>query len=193
MKRRIDNDRIMDAAVVCFSKNGYKKTTLEDIAGELGISASSMYAYTQSKRDLYEQAVRYVLLRWQNRVRQAVAAASTPRDRLLTLMRTALLYLGGDADFCALLKNDPSIFPMFPAVDPYEEINGASVTMLERILAEGVESGDFRAMDTRAAAEVVFSIYKSFIIHTYVQGEPEYLERYMDSTIDLIVNGIYLK
>ncbi len=193
MKKRIEHERIMEAAVGCFSRFGYKKATLEDIAGELGILASSLYAYTDSKRDLYEQAVRYVLLRWQSRVREAVASVKSPREKLVTLMRTALMYLSGDTDFCALLKSDPLIFPMFPTVDPYEEINGESVAMIGRILAEGVSGGDFRPMNIPAVAEVVFSLYKSFIIHAYVHGEPEYLERYMENTIDLIVNGIYMK
>ncbi len=193
MRKRIENERIMEAAVSCFSRYGYKKTTLEDVAGELGILASSMYAYAQSKRDLYEQAVRYVLLRWQNRVKDAVASVGSPQEKLLTLMRTALTYLGSDADFCALLKNDPSIFPMFPTVDPYEEINLESVAMIERILLSGVENGTFRTMDAHAAAEVIFSMYKSFIIHAYVQGESEYLEQYMETAIDLIVNGIDCK
>lgn len=193
MKKRIENERIMDAAVCVFSRYGYKKATLEDIAAELGILAGSMYAYTESKRALYEEAVRYVLLRWQGRVKEAVAAAETPREQLLTLMHTALLYLRGDAEFSALLRNDPSIFPMFPAVDPYEEINGESASMIADILERGAQSGDFRPMDARAAAEIIFSMYKNFIIHAYVQGESEYLEQYMENTIDLIVNGIYSK
>ncbi len=190
MKKRIDNELIMDAAVDCFSKYGYKKTTLEDIASELGILASSIYAYTQSKRDLYEEAVRYVLLRWQNRVKEAVCKIASPREKLIALMRTALLYLSTDTAFCALLKNDPSIFPMFPTADPYEEINGESVMMLQRVLEEGVTTGVFRKMDTYAVADIIFSMYKSFIIHAYVKGEKEYLEQYMENTIDLIVNGV---
>lgn len=193
MKKKIENERVMDAAVRCFSRYGYKKTTLEDIAGELGILASSMYAYTDSKRSLYEEAVRYVLLRWQNRVKEAVAAVHSPREKLLTLMRTALLYLGTDEAFCALLRNDPSIFPMFPASDPYEEINAESAAMIARILETGIASGEFRALDTSAAAEVIFSMYKSFIIRAYVQEETEYLSDYMENTIDLLVNGVYAK
>lgn len=193
MKKRIANERIMDAAVRVFAKYGYKKATLEDIAAELGILASSMYAYTQSKRDLYEEAVRYVLLRWQGRVREAVAGAGSPREQLLTLMRTALLYLRGDGEFCALLRSDPSIFPMFPTVDPYEEINGQSAAMIADILERGAQSGDFRHMDAAAVADVIFSMYKSFIIRAYVHEESEYLEQYMENTIDLIVNGVYLK
>lgn len=191
MRQKIANERVMDAAIRCFAAYGYKKTTLDDIAGMLGILASSMYAYAENKRDLYEQAVRYVLLRWQNRVKEAVLQKYTPKEQLLTLCETALTYLMDDGDFCALLRSDPSIFPMFPTVDPYEEINEESVAMIERILCAGEQSGDFRPVQLRPTAELIFSLYKGFIIHAYVQGEQEYLERYMETAIDLISNGLY--
>ena len=47
--------------------------------------------------------------------------------------------------------------------------------------------------DTHAAAEVIFSMYKSFIIRAYVQGESGYLEQHMETTIDLIINGICIQ
>lgn len=193
MKKKIDSDLVMQAAVKCFSRYGYKKTTLEDIAGELGILASGMYAYADSKRDLYEQTVRYALLRWQNRVKENVAQAASPREKLLALMHTALTFLGGDEAFTALLRNDPSIFPMFPASDPYEEINAESASMIASILEKGIRSGDFRPLDAHAVADVIFSLYKSFIIHVCVHGDSEYLAEHMENTIDLIMNGIYAK
>lgn len=191
MRQRIPNEQIMCASLRCFAKFGYRKATLDDIAGELGILGSSMYAYAQNKRDLYEQTVRFVLLRWQERVKQAVGSRATPKEQLLTLCETALTYLADDTEFCALLRNDPSIFPMFPAVDPYEEINGESVAMIERILLAGQRSGDFRPVAARPTAELIFSLYKGFIIHAYVQGEEEYLARYADTAIDLVTNGLY--
>ena len=193
MRQKIENDKVMDAAIQAFASYGYRKATLDDVAGTLGILGSSMYAYAESKRDLYEQAVRHVLLRWQNRVKRAVEAQSAPRQQLLTLCETALHYLADDGQFCALLRGDPSIFPMFPAVDPYEEINEESVAMIERILVAGAESGAFRPVRPRPTAELIFSLYKGFIIHAYVQGESEYLERYMDAAIDLVTNGLYQK
>ena len=93
-------------------------------------------------------------------------------------------------EFCALLKSDPQIFPMFPTVDPYEEINRDSVRMIERILLFGQETGEFRTVDAPAVSEVLFSIYKNFIIHTYINSEEDYTSRYLPITMDLILNGI---
>ena len=146
MRNRLDEQMILDAALKVFSRYGYKKSTLEDIAGELNMTNTAMYAYATSKRDLYEQTVSYVMKRWQSGVEQAVAEKVTAREKMAALCESALFYLAQDVEFCALLRSDPQIFPMFPTVDPYEEINRDSVRMIERILA-------FQAKNREAAPE----------------------------------------
>ena len=190
MRSRIDEQIILDAALKVFARFGYKKSTLEDIASELGMTNTAMYAYASSKRDLYERTVSFVMKRWQSGVEQAVDAKITALDKMTALCESALYYLAQDLEFCALLKSDPQIFPMFPTVDPYEEINRDSVRMIERILLFGQETGEFRTVDAPAVSEVLFSIYKNFIIHTYINSEEDYTSRYLPITMDLILNGI---
>ena len=190
MRSRIDEQIILDAALKVFARFGYKKSTLEDIASELGMTNTAMYAYASSKRDLYERTVSFVMKRWQAGVEQAVDAKTTAMDKMTALCESALYYLAQDLEFCALLKSDPQIFPMFPTVDPYEEINRDSVRMIERILLFGQETGEFRTVDAPAVSEVLFSIYKNFIIHTYINSEEDYTSRYLPITMDLILNGI---
>ena len=190
MRNKQDETVILDAALRVFSRYGYKKSTLEDIANELGMTNTAMYAYADSKRDLYEQTVRYVMKRWQSSVQKAVAKKSTAQEKMAALCESALYYLAKDVEFCALLRSDPGIFPMFPTVDPYEEINRDSVRMIERILTFGAETGEFRAVDAPAVSEVFFSIYKNFIIHTYINSEEDYTSRYLPITMELIFNGV---
>ena len=45
-------------------------------------------------------------------------------------------------------------------------------------------------MDAPAVSEVLFSIYKNFIIHTYINSEEDYTSRYLPITMELILNGI---
>jgi AcrR family transcriptional regulator len=193
MRKRIDDETILLSALKCFAAYGYKKTTLEDIAGELNLGNSSVYAYTASKRALYEDVVRYVLTRWQNKVRVAVAKKRTATEKFRALCETALRYLSEDTAFCALLRNDPTIFPMFPESDPYEEINAESVAMIGRILEAGQAGGEFRKLDTAAVSDLIFSMYKGFIIRAYIEGEDRFMENCMSQAIDLLTNGILCK
>ena len=193
MRKKIKNEIICEAALKVFAKYGYRKTTLEDIAGEMGMTAANLYAYFQSKRELYEQTVSYALLRWQTKVRGAVNKKRKASEKLEALCSGALYYLKEDPEFTSLLESDPSIFPMFPTVDPYEEINAASTRMIEDILDLGAKTGEFRKLDSAAVSRVIFGMYKSFIIRAYVQGETEFIQENLPQTMDLLLKGIESK
>ncbi|MBU1222097.1 TetR/AcrR family transcriptional regulator [Myxococcota bacterium] len=45
-------EMILDAAMKSILEHGYRKTTLEDIAGELGLTKTALYYYFKSKDDL---------------------------------------------------------------------------------------------------------------------------------------------
>ena len=193
MRKKIENDVILGAALRVFARYGYRKATLEDITSELNMTAAGIYAYAESKRELYEQTVSFAMLRWQDRVKRAVSMEETATAKFAVLCSSALLYLSEDKDFSALLESDPSIFPMFPTVDPYEEINAASVGIIEDILSLGMKTGEFRELDAKTVSEVLFSMYKGFIIHAYVQGESEFIEKNLPQTLDLILRGMERK
>ena len=145
MRPRLDDELIYKAALPFFAKYGYKKTTLEDIASALDMSNTNLYSYARSKRDLYQCCVDYAIDQWQEFVRQQTRDIEDPKEKLVTTWRSAVGYIIGNEEMMALLKNDPTIFPMFPNVDPIEEYNDWSVQYVKEILEEGIEKGVFRA------------------------------------------------
>jgi TetR/AcrR family transcriptional regulator, transcriptional repressor of aconitase len=44
--------QIMDAAVTCFAREGFHRTTMQDIVAETGLSAGAIYRYFRSKEDI---------------------------------------------------------------------------------------------------------------------------------------------
>lgn len=44
---------IINAGFLCFGKNGYKKTSVQDIACSAGISKASLFQYFGNKKDMY--------------------------------------------------------------------------------------------------------------------------------------------
>jgi AcrR family transcriptional regulator len=48
-------ERILDAAQTCLVKHGIRKTTMEDIAAEAGMSRPAVYQYVRGKQDAYRR------------------------------------------------------------------------------------------------------------------------------------------
>lgn len=51
-------EQILDAAITCFARNGFQRTTMADIAAEAGVSDTLAYRYFEGKSDILETAVR---------------------------------------------------------------------------------------------------------------------------------------
>ncbi len=191
MRPKEDMEKVLDAALTVFSEFGFKKATVEDVAQALHMTKGNLYRYAQGKRDLYEKTAAFALTRWQDQVATAVAAETGPRQRFMVLCQSAVRYLATDDRLRRLLARDPDIFPLFAGNDPYEDINRASVDMIRRVLTEGMASGDFRAVDAAATAEVVFSVYKLLIIRAYIRAEWAEMWAAFNAVLELITKGLY--
>ncbi|MEE1188228.1 MAG: TetR/AcrR family transcriptional regulator [Acutalibacteraceae bacterium] len=165
MRPKLDEELILKAALPFFAKYGYKKTTLEDVAQALDMSNTNLYSYFRSKRDLYQCCVDYAIDQWQEYVRQQTSEIEEPKAKLVMAWRSAVGYIVGNEQMMALLKNDPTIFPMFPNVDPIEEYNDWAVQYVREILEEGIEKGVFRAnINIDISATMLFGWYKYLIV-----------------------------
>lgn len=182
---------VLNASLKCFARYGYKKTTMEEIAEELGLTKGALYSYARNKKDLYQKAVAYALTKWQAKVREAVEDAGSPEEKFMTLSFKAYKYLAADHDLQNILINDPDIFPMFPKEDPFIEINENSRNMLRAVLEEGINSKIFRPLDLDSATWLLFSIYKMFIIDTYVVSDQEATEKLFKDAVDLLLYGLF--
>src|SRR5215217_7032309 len=60
-KRRLTAEErrtaILDAALSAFSKKGYHPTSIDDIAGEAGVSKALIYEHFASKQELYANLI----------------------------------------------------------------------------------------------------------------------------------------
>jgi AcrR family transcriptional regulator len=191
MRKKIELEVIYQAALENFARYGLRKTTLDDIARDLGVTKSNLYRYTENKESLYKEAVAFALRKWQNRVKTSLAEIESPREQLLVLCNKAFTYLAEDKIFCEILKNDPGIFPMFQAEDHYREINDESVNMLKGVLSRGIEQGVFRPVNPENIATVIFSIYKMFIIQTYIRTDDKFVDQVFAETVELITQGVF--
>ena len=74
--------RIVAAAHRLFEKRGYHDTSLEAIAGELGIRAPSLLYHFESKEDLLDAVLGQFYLEGRERVLEALASPGSAGDRL---------------------------------------------------------------------------------------------------------------
>ncbi len=192
MRPREDLTTIYQTALAAFAEYGYAKTTMADIAGRLHMTQGNLYLYVKNKKALYHKAVSHALLKWQSRVLEAVNREPEVKQKFLTMCVKAVAYLSKDKVFRRVLIRDPNIFPMFPVKDPFAQINANSVALIRSILIQGIEKGAFRKIDPDRAAEVIFAIYKMFIIRMYIQTDNRFIRKMFEDTLELVTQGLFM-
>lgn len=192
MRTRESQENIYDMALSVFADFGYQKSTMDDIARRLSMTKGNLYRYASGKRDLYEKTVTHFLLKWQSKVGEAIADETDPKRKFLVMCFKAVEYLADDDAFRRLLVHDPDIFPMFTENDPYAEINKNSVGIIRDILKQGISEGVFRMIDPERISNIIFMIYKMFIIRTYIQSKDKFIREMFADTVELLAHGLFV-
>src|SRR5436189_5154872 len=78
-------EEILNGARELFQRFGFKKTTMEDIARQIGKSKSALYYYYKTKEDIFEAVVLYEVDAQRAQVAEAVKTeeSATKKFRLL--------------------------------------------------------------------------------------------------------------
>ncbi len=89
--RRGGPERILAAAFTCFSRYGYKRVSLEQIAQETGISRAALYLHFRNKEDLFRALARQLLERAQAEAEEAAARPAPLAARLSAILEAKIV------------------------------------------------------------------------------------------------------
>jgi AcrR family transcriptional regulator len=177
-------ERILEAAEDVLRRYGPAKANVVDVARALGVSHGSVYRHFESKAALRDA----VTDRWLARIGaplEKIAAEDGPAaDRL----RRWLIKLSKAKRKKAL--DDPELFATYMAlvtnarevVDAHVENLVAQIT---RIIADGVESGEFTVDDPDQAARAVFDATSRF-------HNPAFASQWSDPALDDALESVWL-
>ncbi len=157
------------AALKTFARYGYKKTTVEDIAGELGMTKGNIYLYVKNKQDLHEKTIIYAVSEFLEVMRGSIRKDDNVIKQITRLAETGVGYMSENSDLRALLVDAPNIITE-PATfgERFSDIIENGVGIIRSILEKGVQEKLFRNFDVDYVAELLFHFYGLFILNTFV-------------------------
>ncbi len=144
-------ERILEEAVKLFYERGFSGTTLDDIAGKLGVTKPFIYTHFRSKVELLEAICRPTIEMSLNAIAQAAQQSGSASDRLFR----------GAVDFSrVVLQRQANIAVYFREEKNLSEAGLADINALRKrfdrvlseLLEEGANAGEFSVTDVRVAA-----------------------------------------
>ena len=149
-KRDVNRENILKIAQEIFSKYGYKKTTLDDIANAVRKGKSSLYYYFKSKEDLFQAVIMKEVDQLARELDRVINRNTEPVDKLRDYMLTKINTFRNLANFYHALENDVTAISFINDVKlRYEQ---DEIRLINRILIEGVRKNEFEIYDFNLAA-----------------------------------------
>ncbi len=161
---------------------GPAKATVVDVARALGVSHGSVYRHFPTKAALREAVARRWLERWHEGLAD-VAHTDAPAEQRLRDWLSTLFEIKRQK-----VREDPELFDTFATLmrenlavvdDHVTELEND----LEKIIADGIEAGDFAPRDSRVAARAVFDATNRF-------HDPIYAADWKAPTIDVAFSAV---
>ena len=133
---------ILRAARVCFSKRGYARASVAEIAREAGVTSRAVYHYVDSKPELFVRAALAAHLRVADEVRAQLDGGRDARDTLARWIRAFLALFDEDpslVQFLSLLVVEAERNPELAEALPREDLGISAVNrwLVDRTVAYG--------------------------------------------------------
>ena len=160
-------DAILKTALQLFSRKGYARTTLEDIARGSGVSTANVYVYFRSKLEIlyaiYDPWMRDRL----NSLETRMAALERPEEKLRLLLTT--LWRDMPAEKHGFVNNIMQAISSATARDRYRPTLLRWMEQhLERMLREALPPARRRRLEGARLAHLLVMAFNGYIIYHHI-------------------------
>lgn len=189
----LDKDEVKEAIVNVarhiFSRFGFRKTTMDEIAIASKKGKSSIYYYFSSKEEIFQAVVEKEALILRQELINAINQDDSPANNLKAHVLVRMRSMEKLANFYSAIKDD-----YLSHLDFIEKIrkkyDQEEIQMMENILKEGVQNNIFEIDDTSLAAIAIVTALKGMEIPLFWGVEEHDIERRLDHLINILFNGV---
>jgi TetR/AcrR family transcriptional regulator, cholesterol catabolism regulator len=180
-------DDIVRAAAQLFGDKGYDATSLEDIAGEVGIWKGSIYHYIDTKQDLLLAVVRLPAERILAVLRETVASDLPPSEKIRAIVRNHVTVLDEVFVYASVYLQE---IAGRHYSEEWAEMDREYVRLTEKVVMDGIADGSFSSeLDARVTT---FSLIGSlnWLVRWYQPNGPMSAMEIADRIGTLFVSGL---
>ena len=145
--------RIMATAEVLFRRIGYAKTTVTDIAAELGMSPANVYRFFSSKNAIVEAICQRCLAEVEDRA-WAVARSKAPAAQRMERMTLEIMIYHRDNLMTEQRVNDMVVAAIEHSWDTIHAHKQRLCGIAELIIRDGIAAGEFEPVEPHETAEL---------------------------------------
>ncbi len=189
---------LLDAALALFVEKGFAATRVEEVASQAGVSKGTLFLYFPTKEDLFKAVIRENIGKlfpvW-NEEFKSFTGSSGEMLRYAMLRWWAQMGNTSASGIAKLVISEAQNFPDIAAFYQAEVIRPGNA-LLRQILARGVASGEFRALDldqavyTVVAPMIFMMMWKHSMGACAASADIVDPERFIHMQVDVLLHGM---
>ena len=176
-----------------FSAKGFRAATMAEIAGASGYAIGTIYQIFEGKEHLYTTMVNEKIERMFSCIREAVGRADTVKGKIEALVAAHFRFVEDNADFCRLFVLGESM----ALPEGITRLNDKMIAnyldhslFIEDFIARGIESGDLKPMEPKAAASALLGMINAFTFNCVVTPGGTPLSAAVGVVMDIFLKGV---
>ncbi|HPN38983.1 MAG TPA: TetR/AcrR family transcriptional regulator [Melioribacteraceae bacterium] len=150
-------DLILKTARELLSKNGFAKTTLDDIAGALGLKKSSLYYYYENKEELIKDVMIKEEEKFFREVYKDLDKKLPAINKIINFEIAKFEYV---AETSKMYIMTPNLYIEFKTklFEYIKQIRLKELEILDKIIIDGVKNNELINCDTKKVANLILTI-----------------------------------
>ncbi|PKP11388.1 MAG: hypothetical protein CVU09_03730 [Bacteroidetes bacterium HGW-Bacteroidetes-4] len=180
-------NQVLRVARDIFTKYGFKKTTIDDIARELQKGKSSLYYYFNSKEELYKAVLDQEATELKEQILGELAKTDNAREKVSLYIKSRLEGIKKLNNLYDFRKSQ--YLSLDNAVVLREKYDKLELDIIRNLLEYGVTMGSFSIENIEATAKTMLIIVKGLEIPVLSQDR-EILNQRVDELLPVLFFGI---
>jgi AcrR family transcriptional regulator len=154
-------DKVLGAAKELFSRYGFKKTTVDEIADAAGMSKRTVYEVLKSKETILAELVMSEALSFRKLLTGRMKELDEPVEKLRLFCELSTQYFDENPFLGQVLFDQEGLYEPFLGSEIHVIEEGMR-DIIANLLREGVRKGAYREMDIRGNAQCIFVLFRGF-------------------------------
>ena len=151
--------QIVEVARKIFTRYGFRKATMEEIAAASRKGKSSIYYYFQSKEDIFKAVVEKEARELKERLDKTIQTGAPPVDKLRAYILFRLHHVRTLENFYAAL-NEEYLSHMDFILEIRRKFDEEEMKIVREILEEGLKNGTFQINSSEIGAIAIATMMK---------------------------------
>lgn len=184
--------KVIKTAGQTFSRFGFKKTTMEEIARALKMGKSSIYYYFESKEEIFEAVVLHEANQLRNELTTSLKSVDSPVDKMRNYVFVRMKAFEKLSNYYnAIFDKNLDHFEFIERIR--SRYDREELAMLRLILYHGARSKVFNVANSEYTALAIQTTLKGLEVPLFWQKKEVNIEVRLNAILDVLFNGILRK